>query len=272
MSTARSPQEGGPELSILVFTRNDAQHLSACLAQLEATPPSLGFEVIVFENASEDDSLEVLERFSTRLPLRWTAAAVETSFSAGNNAVLQDARGELVLFLNPDTLPTGPVLDGCARILQEDASAGLVSPRLVYPDGAHQPTGWWLPSPGRLVKEHGLGLERELPPDPAGRTDVGWLMGCFLMGRREQLLGLGGFDEDFWFHATDLELCARVGASGSRVVRAEDLEMVHVGHRSWDRERREACQGALARWLRRDHGALAARGVAAAARVREALR
>ncbi len=261
-----------PDLSVLIFTRNDATHLQACLQTLVDDPPSSSFEVRVFENASEDRSLEVLLAFAEQLPLSWVAEEVETSFSIGNNRLLALAEGELVLFLNPDTRPLGAVLDACSTLVRSLRDVGLVSPRLAYPDGAHQATGWHLPSPGRLVLEHsGLG-QRDVPPDSSGITDVGWLMGCFLMGRRELLRSLGGFDEDFWFHGTDLELCARVVGGGARVVRLEGEMMVHTGHRSWDRERRESAQGALTKWLRRDHGSLAAGGVGLAARWAEVLR
>jgi GT2 family glycosyltransferase len=76
-------------------------------------------------------------------------------------------------------------------------------------------------------------------------------MGCALIGRREELLAMGGFDEAFWFHGTDLELCARAGRRG-RVVRWEAGELVHVGHRQWDRARRQKSRRATAQWLLRD--------------------
>jgi GT2 family glycosyltransferase len=268
-----SPQGAArPQLSVLVFTRNDAAHLQACLQSLVEEPPSCSFEVRVFDNASEDRSLEVLSTFAEQLPLSWVAAEIETSFSIGNNRLLELAAGELVLFLNPDTRPSGAALDACASLVRSLPEVGLVSPRLVYPDGTHQGTGWHLPGPGRLLVEHtGLG-QREVPPAPSGITDVGWLMGCFLMGRRELLRSLGGFDESFWFHGTDLELCARVIASGARVLRVEGEVLVHTGHKSWDRERREASQQALTQWLRRDHGPLAAEGVRLAARWAEVVR
>jgi GT2 family glycosyltransferase len=257
---------------VLIFTRNDATHLRACLQALVDEPPADSFEVRVFENGSEDGSLDVLSAFAGQLPLTWVAEGVETSFSIGNNRLLALAEGELVLFLNPDTRPRGAVLDACVALVGSLPDVGLVSPRLVYPDDSHQGTGWYLPSPGRLLVEHsGLG-PREVPPDPSGVTDVGWVMGCFLMGYREFLSSLGGFDENFWFHGTDLELCARVIAEGARVVRLEGEVMTHTGHQSWDRERRESSQEALTQWLRRDHGPLAAEGVGLAARWAEVLR
>jgi len=261
-----------PQLSVLIFTRNDEEHLRDCLQTLLTDPPKLDFEVRVFDNASDDRSLELLASFEERLELSWIAEPVETSFSIGNNRLLAAAQGELVLFLNPDTRPAGDLLEACAMLVSSGSDVGFVSPRLIYPDGSHQGTGWHLPSPARLAAEHAGLSQREVRADDSGVTDVGWLMGCFLMSDREFVRRIGGFDEEFWFHGTDLEICARVHAAGRRVLRLESHSMVHVGHRAWDRARRESSQEALTQWLRRDHGALSAGGVAAVARWTEALR
>jgi len=108
--------------------------------------------------------------------------------------------------------------------------------------------------------------------DRSGVTEVGWLMGCFLMAERDFIEALGGFDEDFWFHGTDLEICSRVHAAGRRVLRLEEHEIVHVGHREWDRPRRRAAQAALTQWLEREYGSVVSGGAAAAARLMETLR
>jgi len=259
-------------LSVVIFTRDDSGHLGRCLASLCEDPPESLHEVIVVDNASRDDSLQVVESFAAKLPVQVIALEAESSFSAGNNRGMERATGECILFLNPDTLPTAAVLGRCLEVLGESPSAGLVGPLLVYPGGEHQGNGWFLPDPLQLLSEHLRLARREVPRSPDGVSEVGWLMGCFLMGRREQLLDLGGFDEDFWFHGTDLELCARVAANGYRVLRIEDLRMVHVGHRAWDARRRRAAHEALVRYTRREHGALAARGVGSLARLAEVLR
>jgi GT2 family glycosyltransferase len=248
-----------PDLSIIIFTRNDAGHLRRCLASLAAAPPRASFETLVIDNASRDETLDVAQQ--APLPTRCLTLAEDTSFSVGNNLGLRESTGASVLFLNPDTLPCGDVIDRCLEV-----EGGLVSPRLRWPDGTPQPTGWHLPTPGRLLREHLGGAPREVPPDPDGVTRVGWLMGCFLLGRRARIGA--GFDEAFWFHGTDLELCARVGGC----VRVEDVEMVHVGHRAWDAARRREAHGALLQWLRRDHGTVSAELVGAAARFVEAVR
>jgi N-acetylglucosaminyl-diphospho-decaprenol L-rhamnosyltransferase len=239
-------------ISVLIFTRDDAEWLARCLASLSCREP---FEVLVFDNVSRDDTAEVVRRWrgpggerAGRLP-----AGSDTSFSRGNNLLLAAAVGDLCVFLNPDTELDAGALDGAAAVLRADGGTALVGPRLRFPDGAVQPNGWALPRPGQLVAER-LGLRaRHVPAGSAETTPVGWLMGCFLMGRTADLRAVGGFDERYWFHATDLELCARMGRRG-RIARLETHGIVHRGHTEWAPARRRATRRATAQWLLRGGG------------------
>ena len=259
-------------LSVIVFTRDDAEHLSRCLSTLRDDGVDALTEVIVVDNASTDGTAEVLEGFEESLPLLVLSLEVDTSFSAGNNLGLARASGEYVVFLNPDTLPTARVLSVCMAVLEEGNEVGLVGPSLVHPGGVDQDNGWQLPHPLTLAREHLRVIPRVVPPSGSQCTEVGWLMGCFLLGRADALRDIGGFDENFWFHGTDLELCARVRATGRSILRVDDVVLVHVGHQRWDRGRRRASQAALVQFTRREHGSLAAYGVASLARLAEAFR
>ena len=260
------------ELAIVVFTRDDAEHLGRCLASIEEAPPRTSYEVVVFDNASQDDTADVLVDFALRLPITVLAHRSDTSFSRGNNLGWKASEAPFVLFLNPDTLPRGPVLDAAVDVLRRDPGAGAVGPRLVYPDGTHQPSGWHLPTLGHLAAELVLRRPREVLAEPGGLTDVGWLMGCFLMMRREVLYEIGGWDQGFWFHGTDLEICAKVHRFGRTVLRMEEHELVHVGHRAWDAPRRRQVRQAQQLWLLRDFGPVPAAAYGAAAGLWAALR
>ncbi|MCO4773076.1 MAG: glycosyltransferase family 2 protein [Deltaproteobacteria bacterium] len=239
-------------ISILIFTRDDEEWLSRCLRTLRDDPPAEPIEVIVFDNLSQDHTAALVrawrgaqgERAGLLLPKQ------DTSFSRGNNLLLDAAAGELALFLNPDTECGGALLDAGAFTLRADPTIALAGPRLVFPDGTHQSNGWALPSPVQLLKEKLAGAPRELPTSGTGLTDVGWLMGCWLMGRTEQLRRLGGFDERYWFLATDLELCGRAHQLG-RLVRLDEHVLLHRGHQSWPESRRRASHKATLQWLLR---------------------
>ena len=238
-------------ISIVIFTRDDAEWLGRCLGALRDDPPGEAVELIVFDNASTDATADVVRAWRGAGGERASLLRAErdTAFSEGNNLGLRAARGDLVLFLNPDTEPRAEVVDRCAAVLRSAGDVGLVGPRLVFPDGTEQGNGWALPSPPQLLRER-LGWATRHVPATGELTDVGWLMGCFLMGRTSDLVSLGGFDERYWFHGTDLEICARVQKNGWRVARSESVQMVHRGHREWTAARRAASRRATWQWLR----------------------
>lgn len=242
-----------PDLSILVFTRNDGPFLQGCLGTLIAEPPALRFEVLIFDNLSTDDTADQLDFLCPALPSRRFRAVEDTSFSVGNNRLAEEARGEILLIVNADTVPRAEILERGHQALL-DPRCVLAGPRLRYPDGEDQPNGWYLPTLHQRLRER-LGHPREVPPGPSTATPVGWLMGCCLFARRADWRSMGGFDPRFWFHGTDLELGARMGRKGE-VRRLEDVELIHHGHRGWDRQRRQATRAATTRWIRRDFGAL----------------
>lgn len=236
-----------PELTVIIFTRDDAVKLERCLESWRAV--TRDFEILVVDNHSQDDTAAVVDRYGD-LPARRIALREDSSFSVGNNRGLAEARGEFVLFLNPDVEVHPAAIEVCLRHAG-DPSVGVVGPRLIWATGGPQGNGWYLPEPTQLLRER-LRLSPRLVPPQNARTPVGWLMGCFLLGRREVFEQVGGFDEAFWFHGTDLEFCARIGSAGLLVVRVEAAAVLHVGHQGWSEQRRRESRSATALWLRRD--------------------
>lgn len=239
-------------ISVLIFTRDDAEWLARCLAALNTSPPCEDLEVLVFDNVSQDSTADVVRAW--RGPNGGRASLLQatrdTSFSRGNNLLIEAAKGDLALILNPDTEPQGLLIDAAAAALRNDSGVACVGPRLAFPDGSTQSNGWALPTPNQLLRERLAGAPRTIPADGSTQTEVGWLMGCFLMARTVDLHAMDGFDERYWFFGTDLELCSRLGRGG-RLVRLDEHVLVHRGHKDWPASRRRSTRGATLRWMLR---------------------
>ncbi|MFL6197273.1 MAG: glycosyltransferase family 2 protein [Thermoanaerobaculia bacterium] len=180
------------------------------LAELAAAwPRDPRFELLVVDNGS-----------SSPLPegIRVVRPGRNLGFAGGANAGIEEARGEILLILNPDAVPEPGALD---RLLEGFAAwpdaAGL-APRLEGPAGESQ-AGWQLkklPSAWELVRHAlpwpgsaGLGIE-----PPAG-TPVEQPAAAALALRREALEAVGGFDPEFhpaWFE--DVDLAKRLREAG----------------------------------------------------------
>lgn len=159
-------------------------------------------------------------------------------FSGASNLGLSLARGRHVLFMNSDVIPTGPGwLDALSRRLDAHADFGLIGTRLLFPSGGVQHDGMvfrYVDSFGVWMNDHpGKGL---LPDTaPAGEV-VEWpaVTGACLLGRRADLLAVGGFCEDYLIgDFEDSDLCLKMRELGRKVGVCSDIELIHLERQSY---------------------------------------
>src|SRR3990167_1139282 len=96
-----------PILSIIVISYNTRQMTLECLRSVFRETKKTGFELIVLDNASADGSVAAIEE-ELGSQVRLIVSSANLGFAGGNNRAAEDAHGEFLLLLNPDTV----VLDG----------------------------------------------------------------------------------------------------------------------------------------------------------------
>ncbi len=199
-------------VSLIVVNYNGAALLPACLeSALAGMPP--GGEILVVDNASADDSLALLARYAGRV--RLVLSPRNLGFGRACNLGAAAARGELLVFANPDvTFPPGWV-EPLAAAAWSDQRIGLLCPQTIAPGAPPPDTG------GPQIEEHAM------------------IPGCCLTARRDAWLALGGFDEAIFLYWEDTELCWRAWLLGWRVGTAR---------RSWVYHQKGATTGAFGRW------------------------
>src|SRR5207247_983298 len=102
-------------LSIIIVNWNTRQHLMCCLASIMANAPVFPFEVLVFDNASADGSVESV---AAEYPqVRLIASPENLGFARANNRAASGAQGQFLLLLNPDTVLSSNALDTLVRYL-----------------------------------------------------------------------------------------------------------------------------------------------------------
>ena len=143
-------------------------------------------------------------------------------FAANLNLGLTRTRGDAVLSVNPDTVPEPDAVARLRALLETRARAGVVGPRMVYPDGSLQPSRRRFPTvAGTLVRR--TPLRRVVPQRrhfhagealPEEPVQVDWMLGGFLLLRRSMLDELGGFDPGFRLYGEDIDLQYRAARAG----------------------------------------------------------
>jgi GT2 family glycosyltransferase len=224
---AREPSAesaAAPDLSVVVVNWNGADYLGDCLASAVAP----GREVIVVDNGSSDASEAEVRSFGEDVV--WIANGANLGFSTAANRGLRAARGRHVLFLNPDARANEPAIEAASSVIASRPEVGLVGVAVRDPAGQVVPTVE--PFFSLRALRRGRWTERVRAPEGREPVEVDWCHGVFLLGRREELLALGGFDERFFLYAEDMDLCERVHESGRSVVYLPWVSVEHEGNRA----------------------------------------
>jgi GT2 family glycosyltransferase len=227
-------------LSILIVNWNTRDLLRACLLSLRDTCRDIEHEVIVVDNASSDNSSSMVRAEFPEVKL--LANSDNRGYAAGNNQAFNEARGEWIWLLNPDTeVQPGAPLAMC-QFLQMHPHCGAVASMLVDAHtGKPQRSCRSFPTPAALWVE-ALGLARRFPRSRRfGFYRMGWWkyddarmveqpMASSLMLRWQAIEEAGGlFDEQFPIFFNDVDLAWRLHVAGWPIWYLPEAKVLHHG-------------------------------------------
>ena len=201
------PSTAAPRVSVIIPVHGKLAYTLACLRSIAQHGAAAAFEIIVIDDASPDDSVEVLAGIDG---LHLLVNSRNLGFIGSCNAGAAVARGEFLLFLNNDTQVTPGWMDALLQCFAERADCGIAGSRLVYPDGRLQEAG-------ALVFADGSGwnIGRFESRDASAfryRREVDYVSGASLLIRRGIFERIGGFDSRYapaYYEDTDLAFALR---------------------------------------------------------------
>jgi len=204
------------DLSIIIVNHNTADMLVRCLHSIRSQS-GYNPEVILVDNASQDNSLEVAKGF---LPwLKVIANNRNLGFARANNQALKISRGQYIYFLNPDTELRGGVFGAIMGFMESNPEVGLGGTRILNPDGSSQSS-----------------VERRYPGERHSRGElsglkgeIAWVSGASMIARRSVMREVMGFDERFFLYGEDLDLCLAVRNAGWTIGYIPEALVVHWG-------------------------------------------
>jgi GT2 family glycosyltransferase len=226
------------KLSIVIICWNDLRVIRDCLRSIYEGTHATDFEVVVSDNGSVDNSIEFIRRHYPEV--RIVENQQNLGFARGNNAGIGASCGEYILILNPDTIIHDGALDKLVAFADRHSEAGAFGCRVLNPDGTYQvsarlfPTVWryWVSALG-LSKLSSFFIYEEYPRW-RGDTErsIDWQSGCCVMFRGNLLKRLGGFDEQFFYHFEEVDLCRRVWTAGYPILFIPEAVITHLGGQS----------------------------------------
>ena len=227
---------GTVDISVVIVGWNARHYLELCLDSLVKAPPRRTMEVLVVDNASTDDSVEMIE---TKFPwVKLIKSSENLGFSKGNNVAIRQCRGRYIALVNPDVIVFPGCLDALADFLDENPKVGDVGPRVLNPDMSMQstcrrfPTLW-----NNFCSATGLATRFKnsrffagehmfyFPHDKTLTVDV--IVGCFSMIRRETFDDVGLLDENLFMYGDDVDWCRRAWNAGWQVVFYPGGQAIH---------------------------------------------
>lgn len=225
------------DLSIVIVNWNTQELLRDCLHSLRAGLGSLEAEVLVVDNASSDDSCDMV--ISEFREVELMKSESNLGFAGGNNLALRHARGRYVLLLNTDTLVHGTVLQDAVAWLDQNPLCGVMGPKVLNTDGTVQASCSAFPSLGFLAMQT-LGLTRFRCLDAYRMT--GWdrsserqvdvISGAAMFVRSTAMAQVGLLDEAFFFYGEETDWCRRFVKAGWEIVFTPIPEITHFGNGS----------------------------------------
>jgi GT2 family glycosyltransferase len=225
------------DVSIIIVNWNTRDVLRSCLASVYKETKNITHEVIVIDNDSSDDSVEMVKKEFPKAKLIENRS--NRGFAAANNQGMAIATGRYVLLLNPDTIVLDRAIEKTVAFADDHPEAAVVGCRVLNPNRTLQPTCFMFPSLLNMLlstiylnklfsKSRFFGRERMTWWNRTDVRDVDVVTGCFMLVRRSAIEQVGIMDERFFVYGEETDWCYRFKQAGWRILFTPNAHIIHL--------------------------------------------
>ena len=232
-----------PNVSVVMVVYRTGEALIESIRHVLDEP--LVDEFVIIDNGSPSHDAEMLRSLGLTEPrVVLQQGHGNVGFAGGANMGARTARGEYIVFLNPDANLQEGCVESLIAALEGQPVPTVVGARVLNVDGSEQRGGrrgevtpvTTLLSFGHLTalfpKLANFEIHREHEAIPEGPIPMPTISGaCFALRRRDFDL-LNGFDEGYFLHVEDIDLCWRARQAGGQVLFQPKATVIHLGHTS----------------------------------------
>ena len=214
---------GNPLVSIIIPIYGKCDYTLRCLHSIAINIPACGFEIIVVDDCSPDNSAEILKQIES---IQLISSVENQGFIRSCNIGAKAAKGEYLHFLNNDTEVTAGWLDELVRTFHDFPGTGFVGSKLLYPDGTLQEAGGIIWQDGSAWN-FGRYQDASLPIYNYAR-EVDYCSGASILVPIALFKELNGFDEYFIpAYYEDADLAVKIRQRGYRVIYQPLSNVIH---------------------------------------------
>ncbi|HQW83178.1 MAG TPA: glycosyltransferase family 2 protein [Ferruginibacter sp.] len=224
-------------LSVIIVNYNVKYFLEQCLHSVEKACSQIEAEIIVVDNNSTDGSKEYLPPLFSKINFIWNNS--NQGFAKANNQALTIAKGDFILYLNPDTILPEDCIVKCMQFFEQHKNAGGLGIQMIDGSGNFlKESKRAFPSPltsffklsgltklfpkSKIFARYHLG---HLSNDRNQEVDV--LAGAFMLIPKNVLNEVGNFDERFFMYGEDVDLSYRIQKAGYKNYYFADSAIIH---------------------------------------------
>lgn len=238
VNTANSAPDAQIDLSVIIVNYKTRDVTAKAIQSILEHSGALDLEVIVVDNDSQDDSVEVLRADFPQVTV--LAAGHNGGYAWGNNIGIRQARGRYLLVLNPDAQVYDGTLERAVAYMRANPDIGILGGHVSLENGTQQPTlfrevslgklFWSIMVPNRILRQSTLfGDQRYASLSRDTTQDIDIVAGCFMMISREVVDKVGMMDDRFFMYSEESEWCWRVRQAGLKVRYNPDIRLMHYG-------------------------------------------
>lgn len=188
-------------------------------------------DVLLIDNASKDETLGLAGKFDF---VKTINTGENLGFAKGVNFGAKKAKGDYLLFINPDTAYLSGTVDEMIKAFDE--KTGVVGGKLVDSKGkAEKSCGKFLGIWQTFLLTFGLDKALGGRFSPEKEKYVDFVSGGLMMVRKSAFEKIGGFDANYFMYVEDMDLCYRMKKAGFKTKFSPSVVFMHLGQGSSNR-------------------------------------
>ncbi|WP_026884420.1 glycosyltransferase family 2 protein [Clostridium akagii] len=240
------------DISIIIVNYNTKDLIKACIESIYDNTKGISFEIIVVDNASSDDSIEMLENDFKDVKL--ILSKVNGGFAYANNLGIKKSVGRYVFLLNSDTIILKDAMEKMIGYMDEKENIGMLGPKLLNKDLTHQTSISGFPTFKRevyhmyklknvlkiplvksfFVKFGGIFGSKDVEQYMKNYQsieepeEVQVLVGAALLLRRQTIEDIGMLDERYFMYYEEIDYCLKASIAGWSRVYYPHAQIIHL--------------------------------------------
>lgn len=221
-----------PSVAIVILNWNGKKFLAEFLPTVLQSTYS-NYQVIIADNGSTDGSIEFLQK--TFPELRLILLNENYGFAKGYNLALQQVEADYFILLNSDVKVVPGWIEPMVALAESDPLIAACQPKIL----SHQLPGFfeYAGAAGGWLDHYGYPFARgrvfDLCESDEGQYDdiapVFWASGAAMLIRAQAFKAAGGFDDYFFAHQEEIDLCWRLQLLGYKIYCCPQSVVYHVG-------------------------------------------